>query len=382
MKHLKSITILAVLALTAVWLGGCSETGDMVATGETGVDDYATLDLDKAYGGLTPTDEPTAFGDAYFDAADGEDLESASDDPLQTDPEVLELEDRAGDPESPQRPDVTVLRLTWGRLNGAIEDRDEAVDALDWSGLLNVDEGIAVARRLILFERPRDHLVRPRIDRQTVAWVSHTGPHYDGLIVEILRPRPAGGAEDAATDAGPAVKRLHLSTPQVSFDIPLDELDGLDRTVLVDDAGNALRIEGHRLGDEDLCPKGFLSGIWIAEVDEETGAAGYFKGRWVGLWGQLKGHMRGVYGVNSDGESVFYGKTINRSGRFLGLLSGTYAGGEEPGHGVFNGEWVDAAETVEGVLGGEWVQIEGRPGGFYSGRWATLCDDEAVESIR
>jgi hypothetical protein len=382
MKRTRTTAILIGLALGALWLGGCSDEPAVTGTTVVGVDDYTALDLDAAYGGLTATDEPAAFGDPYFTAADFEDLDAASDDPLQNDPEVRAAEDAAGDPGAQNRPDITVLRLTWGQLGAGVEDIVETDDALDWSGMLRVDAGIAVVRRVILFERPRDHVVRPRINRHTVAWVSHTGPHYDGLIVEIIAPRGTPGGNDdpgAASGDDPVVPMLHLVTPLLELDIPLAALGGMDATHPVDDLGNALRLEGHRLADEELCPKGFLSGVWVAEEDPESGAAGYFKGRWVGLWGHLNGHLRGVYGVDEAGEPVFYGKLISRSGRFQGLLRGTYAIGEEPGHGVFDGVWVDDAETVQGRLGGEWIQMPERPAGFFSGRWATLCGEEPAD---
>jgi len=140
------------------------------------------------------------------------------------------------------------------------------------------------------------------------------------------------------------------------------------------------------LTDLDLCPKGFLAGIWVArplvDADGTVLADGFFKGRWVNVWGSMMGYLRGRYGVNDAGENVFFGKYINRGGQFRGILAGTYGPNAETGRGEFHGNWINAAETVEGVLGGQYVQIPDRPGGFFSGRWATLCDPEAIDTLK
>ncbi|MBC8423062.1 hypothetical protein H8E07_02970 [bacterium] len=389
MKNLRILGLLMMLGLLILGAAGCSETPGVTGTTDIAVDDYDQMDMDKANGGLTMTDEADNFGDAYYEDTatlyEDADAEDPMDDidPALAD-EVADYEDEIvnGDPADPTRPTITVVRLLWGQLDGLVEDIDEDFDALDWSGLLRVDRGIAVVRRVVLFERPWDSLVRPRIDRHTVAWFSHTGPHFDGLVVQIIEP-PVQPDPDATP---PPPNMLHLVTPQISLDFPMTEVAGLAETYPVDELGNALRIEGHLLTDVDLCPKGFLSGIWVADPQyDEDGtliANGYFKGRWMTIWGRVKGLLRGRYGVNDAGENVFFGKYVARNGQFRGLLSGTYGPDEELGRGVFNGHWINAAETVEGVLGGQYVQIPDRPGGFFAGRWATLCDQEAVASLQ
>ncbi len=380
-RKLQVTGLLILAALLPLGLAGCGDDQGATVPAVAAVDDYDAMDLDKAYGGLTYTDEAPAFDDDYYATMSLEDQESASDDPLQDDAEVLELEDAAllpaGD-DAPPPPRIVALRLTWGRLDGAPEDIREEVQGLDWSGRLRVDRGLVVVRRVILFERPRDHLVLPRTDRRSVAWVSHTGPHFDGLIVEIIEPVAPADSASAGT-LPPNV--LHLATPQIALDIPVADLAGLDVTRPVDELGNALRLEGHRVTDEDLCPKGFLGGVWLADGDSTTVEGGVFKGRWVGLWGRLHGFMRGRYGLDSSGERVFFGKYIDTRGRCRGLLAGTWEAADENGRGRFHGEWHNEIETVEGVLGGDYHRAAERPGGFYAGRWATVCDAEAVESI-
>ncbi len=383
MKNLKILGIVAMLALFGIGLMGCSESTNIGATDPVVADNYDDMDMNKDFGGLTYTDEAEDFGDVYYAQAALEDLDAETEDPMQQDVEVLAyeaelLDEDPADPVRP-RPEITVLRLTWGQLEGLIEDIDETNELMDWSGMVRVDRGIAVARRLILFEKPRDHVVRPRIDRHTVAFVSHTGPHYDGLIIEIIEP-----PLDPEADTDPAPNMLHIVTPQVTLDINVDELAGMDRTVDVDDLGNAMRLEGFHLSDLDLCPKGFLGGIWIAQnetTDDGTViVGGFYKGRWVDVWGRLMGAVRGRYGIDDDGNRVFFGKYINRSGHIRGLIDGTWEPDVDGGRGTFTGEWINRAETVEGVLGGQYIQAAERPGGFFSGRYAGLCDEDA-ESI-
>ncbi len=379
MKTMRILTLLMLAGLLLFGLTGCSD--NPTTTQQVGVDDYEQMDLDAPDGGLTATDEQPAFGEEYLLQADLEDADAESDDPLQADAEVQQYEqmvdDPAADPDDPSRPRITALRLTWGQLDGSIEDIDEPFDVLDWSGMLRVDRGILVVRRVILFERPRDHLVFPRIDRRTVAWVSHTGPHYDGLLVEVIEP-PVADQDSNAVDMP---NMIHFTTPQLTLDIPVAELDGLDRLVEVDDQGNGVQLLGHRLGAEDLCPKGFLAGLWRSAPTDSVPEGGFFMGRWVDIWGHLRGYLRGRYGIDSSGERVLFGKYIDPRGHFRGLIRGTYVPGPEVGHGTFRGEWINAAATVEGVLGGEYVALPDRPAGFFSGRWATLCDDQAVASI-
>lgn len=385
MRTIKLLGIVAMLTLLGLTMTGCSET-DPVGTEQVAVDDYETMDLDKANGGLTFTDEEPGFGDDYFAAADMEDADAETGDPLEDDAEVAMyeqqlLDEDPADPDRP-RPVITVVRLTWGQLDGLVEDMDEDIDALDWSGSFIVDRGIVVPRRVILFERPRDHLLRPLNDegrpvRNAVAWVSHTGPHFDGLILEIIE-RPVH-----PDSTQPPMNVAHLRMPEmgIELDIPVADLAGMDETRPVDENGNALRLEGFHLGDLDLCPKGFLAGIWVDEdivlEDGTVVEGGFFKGRWMSLWGRPQGHLRGRYGVNEDGEQVFFGKYIGRDGRIRGLLNGEYEAMDENGVGHFLGRWINGAETVQGVLGGDYVQVEDRPGGFFSGRWAALCDEDA-----
>jgi len=369
--------------LLALALSGCSESDNGLAGAEpTGGDDYVAMDMDDVYGGLTVSDEPTDFADEYFQAEAVAAEFAEADDPMAVDPEVLLLEEAGGDPADPARPRFSFVKITWGMLDRALDD--PAIDAagLDWTGMLNVDRGIAIARRTILFEEPGDHLILPRIDRHTVAWTSHTGRGYDGLIIEIIEP-----PLDPDSTAPIIQNQLHLMTPQFRLDIPVSDLSDLDLVEKVDELGNAIRCEGFRLSEIDLCPKGFLSGKWmrigqaVDTVAYDRGVRGYFKGRWIDVLGIARGVVRGAWGVNGEGEQVFAGKWIDNHGRFKGLLRGAWGSADGDGYGEFRGHWTNRAGSVEGKLGGKWFLATGRPAGFFAGRWATLCDDEASNGI-
>ena len=391
MKALRCALFLGVVALLAITVVGCSDDSDtnIASTGETAVDDYTTIDFDAEYGGLTKTDEDPAFDDPYLllDEAAAADEEFA--DTWATDAEVLECEamgQQQGEPNDPERPRFTFVRMVWGDLDGAVGEDGliEDGDAMDWSGSLSVDRGTVVVRRVILFERPFDSVVRPRTDRHTVVWISHTGGHYDGLVIEIIEPPHNGqgpGNDNGQGTVEPETPNvLHFTTPAFTQDFVVDELADLDQIYEVEPAGNAIHFVGFNLSDLDACPKGFLAGVWCDDPETDDGS-GTFCGRWTGLYGQIQGHMQGAYGYNEAGEPVFFGKYITCSGSFAGLLEGTWTPGEEDNQGTFEGTWVGETDAVEGVLGGQYYDRPDRPCGFLQGRWATDCDDEAVIEI-
>jgi hypothetical protein len=205
-----------------------------------------------------------------------------------------------------------------------------------------------------------------------VGWNSHTGGHFDGLLIQVIeRPQDVEGQEP---------NLLHFATGPLTTSFPVADLAGLDQVIPVEPDGNAVHVVGFNLADPDSCPKGFVGGIWHANPDS-LGEGGRFRGHWVGLHGLTEGYLRGRYGVNDAGERVFFGKYIGRRGQFRGLLTGTWQPGDEAGRGTFEGHWVNRQETVEGLLSGRFEAVPGRPGGFFQGRWATLCDDEAAGQV-
>lgn len=390
-RHLLALVLaLGALAL----LAGCSDEGSDPLAAGSAADDYENLDLADQFGGLTATDEDEAFGEdslkALLLAEDDEEV----DDPLCDDAQVRAWErlgNRPADPNDRTRPRFTYLKLRWGMLRGPEDTTtvERPCDMTDWTGVLRTDRGTVVVKRLIRFERPADHVIWPRLDRQTVAFVSHTYCGSDGLVIQIIEPPVPAGEETPETP-----NMLHIDMPFYSAEFNVAELADLDEVVRVDDIGNAISLTGFGLTDIDYCPKGFLSGAYrvlpvltAADDDTTAGDCGVRMGKWMGAWtdltGRLKGFMRGGYGVNAEGERVFVGKAIGRRGHFHALIRGTWEPADDEHElATFQAEWVVASGGVEGVLGGEAHPVEGYPGGFYVGRWTTVCDDEAVAKIR
>jgi hypothetical protein len=380
MKQLRYLSLL--ILVLAVGFAGCSVDISSPANTETaGTDDFGAIDLDLLNGGLTPTDEEVAFGDAFLLREEAREAEELYDDALLADLEVAKMvaECDATDDGRPARTSY-FLRLVWGDLDGPVdEETGEVIDAarVDWSGALQIDRGAVIVRRVIRFERGVDSITRPRPDPQTVEWTSFTGGHFDGILVQIIEPAPRPD-DSLAPDYEP--NRIRVKAGAFSAEFLTSDIPGLDRTADVGDDGS-IHFTGYEYNGRLGCPRGFLAGIWRMAPEDADFDGGFFRGRWVNIVGTTRGYMQGRYGMNSEGHRVFAGKYISRNGHFLGFLRGTWAPGDEPGRGYFRGEWVNEAETREGVLGGRYKQAGDRPGGFYQGRWTADCDREAVDAI-
>ena len=379
------------LALSLFLVAGCSgDASGPVTASQTATDDYDDLDFNDSYGGLTTSDEEVAFGDDALKAMllleDGEAVE----DPLEHDPEVLRLCERAREAvrhRDGTGPRFTYLRLRWGMLHGPDDSVtvEPPCDIVNWTGELHTDRGIVLVKRLIRFEKPVDHVIWPRLNRQTVAFQSYTGCHYDGLLIQIIEPPVTDNAEPEAPN------QLHINMPLFSVSIDVADLAGMDRTADVDDAGHQVQLTGFALRDIEACPKGFLSGSWRRcppqmETDrpdtvDRGERMGSFAGAWYTLDGRINGFLRGGYGVDADGVRVFRGKAIDRHGRFHALLTGNWEPGEGDDLASFRGDWVLASGRVEGILGGTAQPVENSRGGFFTGRWTSLCDDEAEDAV-
>lgn len=392
MKAIRFLPLLAVLALP-VLLAGCSGDDSALAPGTTAADDFAALDFNAPFGGLTETDEAIAFDDAGLKAMllmeEGDELE----DPIARDPLVLEMEERSRHRDrhrDGELADFTFARLTWGMLRGP-EDTTRVegpCEMTDWTGTLRVDRGAIVVRRMIRFEFPADHVVIPRLDRRTVAFVSHTWCHLDGLLIQIVEPPLAEGEEAPETP-----NMLHIETAAFSAEIPVADLAGMERVVDVDDMGNRFGVTGFKLRDIEVCPKGFLSGRYRSLGEDRPDTVrgddgevrgvrhGQFAGAWYTLHGRIHGFMRGGYGVDAEGNRVFVGKFIDRGGRFQGLIRGGWEPADDGQLARFRAEWAARGGRIEGILGGEAHPVEDYPGGFYAGRWTATCDDEATATI-
>ncbi len=365
-------TPISVFSFFALVLGlaltGCSEdTNDPMAAGDddvTGTESMQTIDLDQQYGGLAYTDEAEGFGDTELVSAamvedeaalaEGDEDSLTDDDPSLADPQMRR----------------TFVRILWGQLDGDFDPETVSsapTAGLDWSGSLKVSEGVVALKRTILFERPFDHRL-PRAERDSLAWTSRTGPHYDGVLVCVL----------SRVEDGVAPGELVLETPQFRTTLTIDTLDGYDEIVRVDAAGNAVLIQA-RVQDQRYCGEGFVTGFWKGIEDRpETDAVemGAFRGRYVGRSGATTGFLMGVYGLNSQGERVMAGKYIGRGGRVKGLIRGTWEpAADAEGAGSFQARWVNRNGMHLGTVLGRYLENEENEAGdgFFEGRYEEIC---------
>ena len=299
-------------------------------------------DLEDEFGGFKPTDEAAGFGDPEILSEFGEDEDVV--DLLSTDPQIAkDIED--------SQVVVYFLRITWGRL----EWDTTATTITNWSGTAQIDKGSLVLLRKIRFE-PGDYIHRPRPDRRTLKWTSHTGPHFDGIYIAIVVP---------PNDTTSAEGTLTFTTTPFTKTFSFSELDSINLIYPVDEEGNEIVFVGYK---KQLvpCGNGFLEGRWIKTASYK----GIFKGRWVNRDGSLAGHFRGHWGIRKDGLKVFFGKYISCSGVFRGFLKGRWGYSENEEKGWLAGEWFDRNHLAKGVLKGHW-RAGGEMGrkGFLEGWW-------------
>ncbi len=304
------------------------------------------------YGGFDTTGEVEAFGDPALAAAYAEEPEY--DDEMENHPDVRGAHGNGAR--------QYMLRIVWGNIQrpDTAETGEPDCPVTDWSGSLEVAGGVVTVKRLIRFEWPRDHIVRPRWGPRRVAWVSHTAGHVDGIlfkVIDVPDPHP--------TEIGNTVT---ITTPFHVVEIPLADLADYRDFIEIDEC-NRLSIvatEAENMG----CPTGFLDGGWIAETD----TSGYFRGGWISSSGGRAGYVRGRYEMR-DGRRVLYGKWITASGAFGGLIRGTWtpAGGGDGPDGFFEGRWVDGLFIERGVLKGHYHVCGDSGAGFFHGRWKMLC---------
>jgi hypothetical protein len=340
-----SLRLLTTLVLASVLMVGC----DVLSPDEGGSSLPSGI---SEYGGYTTSNEAPAFGDAGLLEDYPED--EAFEDEMENNADVKNGERNRGARQY-------ALRMIWGnieRRDSSLADT-EPCPVSDWSGMLEVDGGVAIVKRLVLFDRG-DSIVRPRRGPTKVQWVSYTKQHVDGLLLKIIDlpdppPKEVGNI-------------LTIETPFYSGEIPLADLEDYREFVVYDDC-NAISIVATRI--EPLgCPKGFLEGRWTASTD----TSGYFKGAWIGQRGALMGHLRGVYEIR-DGRRVLFGKWISDSGDFQGLLRGTWLPleNEDGPDGLFEGQWVNESLEIRGSFKGHYAMCPDDTVGTFHGRWKKDC---------
>lgn len=376
-------TLLTGLAIALLVLsGGCQLIGDDPTSPKMPAGDVpqeTVIDLDSPTGGFAYTDEAPAFGEADdYDRILSE--ETAYDDPYRNEAEIQNMERN-------RRVLRYRLRAVWGRL--LCRNDSTAVDCcgVDWTGRMHMEGGAIVIERVIAFD-PQDSI--SRVDRSTIEWISHTCPHVDGVQVRIIVP-PAGRA-DSLSMRPEVAPVLTIETGPYTSTFTLEELAAMEVVQPVDRCCNGISINSHII--PEYCPHGHLSGRWHSTDPDTIVAAdstvapdsakirgivhGVYRGIWMGANGTPSGYMRGVYGVNSAGEPVFFGKYIDMSGRIKGILRGRYGPLPEVTAasvntcGYFKGEWIGRSQEVQGRLEGRWMGAA--PGqGLFHGIWGMNC---------
>ena len=335
--------------LAFVCVAGCVGGSEPQEPAEVGEIQRA---LEQDDGGFDTTDTEPMFGDEAAFAAAGLDAE----DPEVADP-VLAYGPEAGpEPGAEDAGAITVLVL-WGHLR---PDLDRARPR-EWSGELHVTSGGLVLRRTIHFDQLGD-AVLPRTDRQTIAFTSVTLPHDDGLLVSVVPPR--AGQDGALAEEAPELVIRFEGVEEIVVSAA-DLADGYRAVFPVDAERGGIAVTTL---PSHPCPHGLLAGIWTSVRPE----LGTFRGRWVGLRGELRGHVRGIWGANRAGRRVLFGKYIGNGGEFRGLLRGVY------GDGTFTGVFVDRGGAYVGGLAGRYSGLDSDlPGdGIFAGEWIEACEAE------
>jgi hypothetical protein len=343
----KSAKLLALLALgLIVGLTGCESLTS---------DDAESLDRETMlaeYGGFDTTDEVAAFGDSQL--AENYAEEAEFEDEMEDHKEVRNAH-RMGAKQY-------MLRVVWGNIHrpDSTDAEEPECPVTDWSGSLEIDGGVATVKRLIRFELPADHIVRPRPGPKEVAWVSHTMPGVDGILFKVIDTPDPQGREVTNT--------LTITTPFHVVEIPIADLADYREFLEIDECNklSIIATEAEHTG----CPTGFLEGGWVAETD----TSGYFRGGWISNDGGLAGYLRGTYEIR-DGRRVLHGKWITESGAFGGLFRGTWRPAEsyEGPSGFFEARWVDDYFISRGVFKGHYHVGAEDEDGFFHGRWRELC---------
>jgi hypothetical protein len=221
-----------------------------------------------------------------------------------------------------------------------------------WDGKLQISRGAMVVRRTIAFEDRTDQVL-PRVARDVLAFESTTLPRADGLALTLYDPDPANAESLKLT--------YELKNRNVSHVFDLAELDN---GPIVLDAGDGNKIVVASRRRADRCDHGFLRGRWHAL----TPHAGHFVGLVLNADGEPAGHVRGIYGERRNGDSVMFGKFINREGGFRGIVRGTYDGRH------FDARWLDRGGD-HGVMHGVYFPGPNVRAGGFLGRWAeTSCE--------
>jgi len=325
------------LPLFAAGLGLLSTLALPACTDDGSADvDAIASSLELENGGFTMTDEQPAFGD--MDLTTEFPDEAIVEDPMEQDSEVTTMMNDANAV-------LFHVELLWGQL--PIDPTNDTPH--NWSGELRVNRGAIILRHTIAFEPATDSIL-PRTSPRSLAFRSATMPAVDGLRLLVIDPHPGDG---------PLV--ISYRTPAGAvFELPMAALVNGPLNVVVDDANN--RIVGTAMPQiVDVCSHGFLRGAWRKFADGRGRLRGVVRNQ----FGELLGHVKGLYGRRQNGEKVFFMKYIRRDGTFWGIARGHY------GDNHFAGHWFNRSGEA-GALGGRYTEdlVPGpQAAGHFLGRW-------------
>ncbi|SYZ74370.1 exported hypothetical protein [Candidatus Zixiibacteriota bacterium] len=339
--------ILGILGLIA----GCSKNST------SPVDNNSNIAA--AFGGYTATDEQPYFGDPTLAAKLGGDQPYT--DAISLSPSLdslVNIDSSAG---------IYAFRIVWGHL-----DYDSAsTTPTDWSGSLKINRGAELVRRTINFEPSQDYIM-PRTDPTLIEWVSQTTVFHDGIFVNVFVP-PADSTDTSAAT-------ITFTTAPFTISYNLKDIQNLDTVYTLDDS-NVVAITAIKYS-RLFCPKGFLAGFW----GTDTLGNGIFYGNWMTHNGIVLGVVKGNWGIpdtNGDVQNIFVGKYIDMTGKFEGLMKGTYGPrpnwhasdmGKMRAGGWFKGNFYDGNGGVLGDLYGRYKSVpRDAEMGFFQGRWKVLC---------
>jgi hypothetical protein len=366
MKRHSGILTLGVLIGSLVFAGCSSNQGTNAPFGYDSADQ--TVDLNDPFGGFLPTDEDPAFGDEALAALTGDEVTLTEEEGYAgLSPEELSAVQEIID--QPFR-DWFTLTVIWGqpehRTDGTLGGGADH-PAVTWDGSMTFEGGVIRVLSLISFEPFEDRLVRDEDRPDELGWISVTHGYHDGLRVFLMLPPGEAGAADDV------VLRFQAE-PFGEVEFTLGELGNLDVLYEVPNSTEKVSFRGFRMSIAGL--RGFLDGEWAwAEGD----SVGRFRGRWVSARGVHLGYVRGHYGLNDLEQPVFFGKYVDVTGGFEGILRGQYEvttpqfGPNEDSPrfletGKFWGDWCDRRSLVIGDVRGHWTQQDGSPG-FFRGVW-------------
>lgn len=365
MKQTRFIILMIAAGLIA--LVGCSENATQT------VDATSELNLEAEFGGYTEVAEEPGFGDEELMESESE--EQIVEDNLAATPEMVAL---LSDPES----GIFRFRAVWGQLRF-----DSSVThPTDWSGSLAISRGGVLIRRTIRFELAQDYIL-PRVSRELLEWHSITTVHNDGIVADLIVPVPEPILDSTAVIDGsdttyavdtlwPDAVTVEFTTGPYSRTFDLGDLASLDTIITLDDSSQI----AFTAYQNNPCPRGILAGRWGRNEEGQ----GVFRGRWIDRTGIVTGWLKGHYGINDEGLRVFYGKWIDRSGQFEGFLRGTwYPNPSEEANeiavcragGMFEGGVFLANGDEIGLLKGKYRGACYVRGGFFQGRWKLHCPE-------